>query len=59
MPGEDAKLELMLIKKMVLPSGSRFTLRNQGVTVGTGVVTEILPDATDEALKARWRKLKV
>jgi len=59
MPGEDAKLELMLIKKMVLPSGSRFTLRNQGVTVGTGVVTEILPDATEEALKARWRKLKV
>jgi len=59
MPGEDAKLELMLIKKMVLPLGSRFTLRNQGVTVGTGVVTEILPDATDEMLKTRWRKLKL
>jgi len=59
MPGEDAKLELTTIKKMVLPAGSRFTLRNQGVTVGTGVVTEILPDATDDELKARWRKLKL
>jgi len=59
MPGEDAKLELMMIKKMVLPPGSRFTLRNQGVTVGTGVITDILPDATEEMLKARWRKLKL
>jgi len=59
MPGEDAKLELMLIKKMVLPLGSRFTLRNQGVTVGTGVVTEILSDATEDMLKSRWRKLKL
>ena len=57
--GEDAKLELMLIKKMVLPLGSRFTLRNQGVTVGTGVVTEILSDATEDMLKSRWRKLKL
>lgn len=59
MPGEDATLELMLLKKMVLPVGSRFTFRTGGVTVGTGVVTEVLPDATDEMLKARWRKLKL
>jgi len=59
MPGEDAKLELMTIKKMVMPAGSRFTLRNQGVTVGTGVITEVLPDATEEELKTRWRKLKL
>lgn len=57
--GEDATLELMLLKKMVLPVGSRFTFRTGGVTVGTGVVTEVLPDATDEMLKARWRKLKL
>merc|ERR1711962_952023 len=27
------------------------------ITVGTGVVTEVLSDATDEMLKARWRRL--
>jgi len=57
MPGEDSQIELMLMKRMVLPGGVRFTLRNQGVTVGTGVVTEVLSDATDEMLKARWRRL--
>ena len=57
--GEDAKLELMTVKKMVMPAGSRFTLRKQGVTVGTGVITEVLPDATDEELKSIWRKLKL
>ena len=55
--GEDSQIELMLMKRMVLPGGVRFTLRNQGVTVGTGVVTEVLSDATDEMLKARWRRL--
>ena len=48
----------MTIKKMVMPAGSRFTLRNGGVTVGTGVVTEVLKDATEDELKTRWRKLK-
>jgi len=59
MPGEDAKVELMSIKKMVMPSGARFTLRNQGVTVGTGVITEVLPDATEEELKTRWRRINI
>ena len=58
-PGEDAKVELMSIKKMVMPSGARFTLRNQGVTVGTGVITEVLPDATEEELKTRWRRINI
>jgi len=59
MPGEDAQLDLMLMRKMVVPEGTRFTLRSGGTTVGTGVVTSVLPDASDEELKKIWRKLKI
>lgn len=44
MPGEDSKVELKFIKPMVLEKGQRFTIRGGAKTIGTGVVTEILPD---------------
>ncbi|KAF6203558.1 hypothetical protein GE061_001890 [Apolygus lucorum] len=42
MPGEDSALILKLLKPMVLEKGQRFTLRIGSMTVGTGVVTEVL-----------------
>ncbi|XP_071848601.1 elongation factor Tu-like [Apostichopus japonicus] len=48
MPGEDATLNLQLLKPMVCEKGQRFTLRDGKLTLGTGVITKILPDVTDE-----------
>lgn len=49
---------------MVLEQGQRFTLRDGVVTLGTGVVTNVLPDLTEdermslmEGKKARAKKL--
>jgi len=61
MPGEDGKLNLKMLKPMVLETGQRFTLRNGPVTVGTGVVTKILPNLTQdvrEKMAKGFRKLK-
>ena len=33
---------------MVIEQGTRFTLRDGGVTVGSGVVTKVLPKLTDD-----------
>lgn len=48
MPGEDAKLELKLLRPMVLEKGQRFTLRMGSTTVGTGVVTNVLPPLSEK-----------
>ncbi|KAL3054020.1 hypothetical protein OYC64_006365 [Pagothenia borchgrevinki] len=47
MPGEDTSLTLTLRQPMVLEKGQRFTLRDGNKTIGTGLVTDILP-VTDE-----------
>ncbi|VDD74334.1 unnamed protein product [Mesocestoides corti] len=44
MPGEDATIKLHMQKKMFLEPGQRFTVRSGGVTMGYGVVSELLPD---------------
>ncbi|XP_034068890.1 elongation factor Tu, mitochondrial [Gymnodraco acuticeps] len=49
MPGEDTSLTLTLRQPMVLEKGQRFTLRDGSKTIGTGLVTDILP-FTDEDL---------
>ncbi|KAK5856475.1 hypothetical protein PBY51_008067 [Eleginops maclovinus] len=49
MPGEDTSLTLTLRQPMVLEKGQRFTLRDGNRTIGTGLVTDILP-VTDEDL---------
>ncbi|TRZ05836.1 hypothetical protein HGM15179_021271, partial [Zosterops borbonicus] len=43
LPGEDASLTLLLRQPMVLERGQRFTLRDGSRTIGTGVVTQVLP----------------
>ncbi|OQR79990.1 elongation factor Tu [Tropilaelaps mercedesae] len=41
MPGEDGKVTVKLFKPMVLEQGQRFTVRDGSKTSGTGVVTKI------------------
>jgi len=48
MPGEDATLDLKLIKPMVLEEGQTFTIRDSNGTIGTGKVTKIHENMTDE-----------
>ncbi|NWW20006.1 EFTU factor, partial [Falcunculus frontatus] len=51
MPGEDAALTLLLRQPMVLEQGQRFTLRDGARTIGTGVVSRLLPlEASDREL---------
>ncbi|KAK9886035.1 hypothetical protein WA026_014822 [Henosepilachna vigintioctopunctata] len=64
MPGEDSKLILRLFKPMVIEQGQRFTLRDGMQTLGTGVVTKILPSLKEddrqqllEGKKAREKRL--
>jgi len=42
MPGEHCTFEISLLYETAIDIGSRFTMREGGRTVGTGVVTEIL-----------------
>lgn len=51
MPGEDTSLILHLRQPMVLEKGQRFTLRDGNRTIGTGLVTDILPATDDEDIK--------
>lgn len=64
MPGEDAKIILKLIRPMVMEKGQRFTLRVASLTVGTGVITNVLPALSEkerllltEGKKAREKAL--
>ncbi len=42
MPGDNANLEIELIKPVALEKGQRFAIREGGLTVGAGVITEIV-----------------
>jgi elongation factor Tu len=42
MPGDDVNLEVELIIPVALEKGSKFAIREGGLTVGAGVITEIL-----------------
>ncbi len=42
MPGDDTALTMTLGHSLPLEVNQRFTLREGGITVGTGVITEIL-----------------
>lgn len=59
------RLNLKLIRPMVIEQGIRFTLRDGHVTLGTGVVTKILPQLSEkerlaltEGKKAREKAAK-
>ncbi len=42
MPGENANVSIMLINPVAIEVGSKFAIREGGMTVGAGVVTKIL-----------------
>jgi elongation factor Tu len=42
MPGDNVNLEVELITPVALEKGSKFAIREGGLTVGAGVITEIL-----------------
>lgn len=42
MPGEHGQIRLTLFKKMVMTNGQQFTIRENGKTVATGIVTKTL-----------------
>merc|ERR1719150_127114 len=47
MPGEDLKINLKLNKQMTLAPNQGFTIRGGGKTLGSGKVTNILPNMTE------------
>ncbi|XP_060518506.1 elongation factor Tu-like [Cylas formicarius] len=44
MPGEHGQVILTLLSKMVMPQGQQFTIRENNITVATGIVTDTLPN---------------
>ena len=62
MPGEDTHMTLKMRRPVVMEQGLRFTLRDGQHTVGTGVVTKVLPNLSLEEKKkiekGRTRKEK-
>ena len=54
MPGEDAQLTFTLNKRMMLEKGQRFQLRDSKNTIGSGVVTNLLPDVSDKDIEELW-----
>ena len=44
MPGDNVEIEVVLIYKVALNEGLRFAIREGGRTIGSGQITEILPD---------------
>jgi len=42
MPGEYASVKMFLLKKMVMNMGQPFTVRENNVTVATGIVTKVI-----------------
>lgn len=57
------RIHIKMIKPMVINKGQRFTIRSPNTTIGTGVVTEILPNLTEseraELLLSRKKREKL
>lgn len=64
MPGEDIQMNLKLNKQMTIKAGQQFTIRSNGVTVGSGKVTNVNPNMTEaeynymKANKKKKEKMK-
>lgn len=43
MPGEHGQVRVTLLRKMVMTAGQAFTIRENGATVATGMITQRLP----------------
>jgi len=48
MPGEDCTMDIRMIKPMVLEEGQHFTIRDGSGTIGTGKVSKLHKNLTDE-----------
>merc|ERR1719264_799250 len=48
LPGEDATMDIKLLKPMVLEVGQNFTIRDSNGTIGTGKVTDVFANLTEE-----------
>jgi elongation factor Tu len=61
--GEDATVVMKTRRPIVVEQGLRFTIRDGGVTLGTGVITKILPPMTpaerEKYLKGRTKEEKI
>lgn len=44
MPGEHADVQITLLNKMIMDIGQPFTIRENGRTVATGIIGDILPN---------------
>lgn len=44
MPGEHGDVEIILLNKMIMNIGQPFTIRENGRTVATGIITDTLPN---------------
>jgi elongation factor Tu len=44
MPGDNTKMSVSLINPIAMTEGMRFSIREGGRTVGSGVISKILPD---------------
>lgn len=44
MPGEHADVKITLLNKMIMDIGQPFTIRENGRTVATGIISKILPN---------------
>jgi len=42
MPGDDTQMTVELIEPVAIETGSRFAIREGGLTVGAGVITKVL-----------------
>jgi len=51
LPGEDATMELKLLKPMVLEEGQHFTIRDNNGTIGTGKVTNLNKNLSEEEIE--------
>ena len=50
MPGDDVDLFIELLSPIAMEKESRFAIREGGVTVGAGTITEICDDKSDEEI---------
>lgn len=44
MPGEHGDVQITLLNKMVMDVGQPFTIRENGKTVATGIISDVLPN---------------
>jgi translation elongation factor EF-Tu-like GTPase len=57
LPGENGMMKFIFRVPMVIEKGDRFTVRTGKTTVGTGVVTKVIDDVTEEQVKD-WFDMK-